>query len=76
MISTFVTPRPVKIEKTEIDAIFDGGEAASGDAVAIAVSVTEAGWFWPSETKFLVVVPGGTVGWVKIKYCKFPDLLR
>lgn len=76
MISTFATPIPVRIEKTEIDAIFDGGSAGAGDGVAIAVSVTEATWFRSSETSFLVVVKSGKIGWVKLEYCKFLGLTK
>jgi hypothetical protein len=76
VISTFSSPLPVRLEKTELDAIFDGGVAGSGDAVAIAVCLTEGGWFSSPETRFLVVLDSGKVGWVKSGYCKFPELIK
>lgn len=74
MIATFSPPIPVKIDKTPLDAFFDGGKPGAGEAVALAVSVTEASWFRSSETKFLVATAGKT-GWVKIEYCTFPGLV-
>ncbi len=74
MISTFASPRRVKVD-TGIEGAFDGLEdRIVGEGVAIAVRVIEAGWFSSTKTSFLIVVDGGTVGWVKMEYCKFPDL--
>jgi hypothetical protein len=76
MVSTFANPLPVLIDKTPVDALFDGGEPASGHGVVIAISETAPGWLRDGATHFFVVVKGGKSGWVKSEYCKFPDLLR
>lgn len=68
--ATFPTPILVKVEKTPMDAVFDGGGHGSCEGVALAVSFREPSFFRDGATHYLVVVADGASGWVKAEYCK------
>lgn len=70
MIATFSVPFRVDIKINEVEAFFEGREPAEGVATVIAVRHKPAGWFTDQETKFLVVLDNGTVGWADAKFCK------
>jgi hypothetical protein len=69
VISTFQTPFKVAVLIDEMEAFFDGTSPVSGIATVVAVRFKAAGWFTNPETKFLVVLEKGKVGWVDVKYC-------